>query len=263
MDQGAVAALMRTVHLISTNLDATQDSWRDHLQTVRSIICLLDFSDAVQDNALKEWQLPVITVFQRVAYADVDSGGSGVFDIADWCLRQTLTLLQTYPEEADLLARKSFRSVTYMFIDLLLVAGRNWLLRAQRPLARIHETERSSTSSGESQERTLSSGEEQKQDAKAALEAEHRLHTADYVEARGLLLPAVEYMKHAVGAAEAQNSLCGPLLATAAEAYMSLGNVSSARINEPYYHQALSYLRKASEASDYSLPTHLQQYVPC
>ena len=40
---------------------------------------------------------------------------------------------------------------------------------------------------------------------------------------------------------------------------MSLGNVSSIRINDRYFHQALAYLRLAENLPDYTLPTHLQQ----
>jgi hypothetical protein len=45
----------------------------------------------------------------------------------------------------------------------------------------------------------------------------------------------------------------------AAEAHMSMGNVTSSRINERYYQQAMAYLREATELSDYSLPAHLEQ----
>lgn len=47
----------------------------------------------------------------------------------------------------------------------------------------------------------------------AAAEAEARLHTADYVEARGILLPATEYFSKAVESAEEQGIIDGPLLA--------------------------------------------------
>jgi hypothetical protein len=42
---------------------------------------------------------------------------------------------------------------------------------------------------------------------------------------------------------------------------MSLGNVSSVRVNSGHYHQALVYLRRAAEMTDYELPLHLQQYA--
>lgn len=46
----------------------------------------------------------------------------------------------------------------------------------------------------------------------AAAEAEARLHTADYVEARGILLPATEYLSKAAESAEEQGIIDGPLL---------------------------------------------------
>lgn len=42
---------------------------------------------------------------------------------------------------------------------------------------------------------------------------------------------------------------------------MSLGNVSSTRVNGDYFHQALVFLQKASEMPGYAMPVHLQQYV--
>jgi hypothetical protein len=40
---------------------------------------------------------------------------------------------------------------------------------------------------------------------------------------------------------------------------MSIGNVTSTRVNERYYSQAMTYLREAAEVSGYSLPAHLAQ----
>lgn len=48
----------------------------------------------------------------------------------------------------------------------------------------------------------------------------------------------------------------------AAEAHMSLGNVTSSRIHDRYFQQAIAYLRQAAAMADYTLPTHQQQYVP-
>lgn len=122
----------------------------------------------------------------------------------------------------------------------------------------------------------MNRNEEEVLHARAAAEAEARLHTADYVEARGILLPATEYMAEAVEAATAQGVISGDLLATvslihsrshsmltilsqAAEAYMSLGNVSYPRTNTRYFREALLYLRRAAELPGYRLPAWLQQ----
>jgi hypothetical protein len=57
-----------------------------------------------------------------------------------------------------------------------------------------------------------SNSESERQAARAAVEAEERLHTADYVVARGLLLPATEYLGRAGDTALAQGNQTGGLL---------------------------------------------------
>lgn len=64
------------------------------------------------------------------------------------------------------------------------------------------------------------------------------------------------------------NSKCEDLFYTdetpankTAEAFMSLGNVSSPRNNERHFHRALRLLRAAAATPDYSLNRYLQQYV--
>jgi hypothetical protein len=49
--------------------------------------------------------------------------------------------------------------------------------------------------------------------ARAASEANSRRHTADYVEARGTLIPATEYLASAVSVADRQGISDGRLLA--------------------------------------------------
>lgn len=61
--------------------------------------------------------------------------------------------------------------------------------------------------------------------ARAAAEADARIHTADYVEARGILLPATEYFSRAVGVAQARNALSGRLLALVSTLLMVLQRV--------------------------------------
>jgi hypothetical protein len=81
MDAKATEALIYTVRLISATLDAAPDSWRDHLQAVRNITASLELSDSTPDGLRRQWQVPLIQVFQRVAFADADNGG--VLDIAN------------------------------------------------------------------------------------------------------------------------------------------------------------------------------------
>ncbi|KAH7372264.1 hypothetical protein BKA66DRAFT_572386 [Pyrenochaeta sp. MPI-SDFR-AT-0127] len=240
MNDQMVHNLMSTVDLVNATLDAAPHSWQDQLQAIRSTTTSLDLLDTSPNEARRRWQLPLISVFQRVAFADADNGF--VQDVADWCLRQGLVLLQVYPEDADI-------------SELI---GRNWLLRAQKALANIARAERGSASSEGS---TYSQIERQTSGTTAVAEAEARLHTADYVEARGLLSPATEYLQRAVHAAKTQGRVTGSLLSTAAEAHMSLGNVTSFKFNDRYFQQALAYLRAAADLPDYSLPPHLNQYL--
>lgn len=109
MDEHMIRTLMSTVDLIATTLQVNPDSWRDQVQAIRNITTSLEILDLTPDEARKAWQLPLIRVFQRVAYADADNGG--VSDIGNWCLRQALTLLQLYPSDVNLLTCKQL-SVT-------------------------------------------------------------------------------------------------------------------------------------------------------
>jgi hypothetical protein len=103
MDENAVRSLVSTVNLISANLDARPESWREQLQAIRSTTRSLEIRDGTPEEAQKRWQIPLITVFQRVAFADADNGA--VQDVADWCLRQALALLHLYPEDVEILTR--------------------------------------------------------------------------------------------------------------------------------------------------------------
>jgi len=102
MDDEAVRSLMSTVQLISANLDARPESWREQVQAIRNTTNSLEIRDGNPEEARKQWQLPLISVFQRVAFADADNGA--VHDLADWCLRQALTLLHLYPTDVEILA---------------------------------------------------------------------------------------------------------------------------------------------------------------
>jgi len=79
------------------------------------------------------------------------------------------------------------------------------MLKVRPFLERIQREEGSSTIN--------SSSDEERDSSRTAREAEARLHTANYVEARGMLLPAADYFERAVRAAEVQGQLSGDLLA--------------------------------------------------
>lgn len=106
MDEGAVESLMSTVDLLNSSLDTVPTAWQAQLQAVRSITSSLDLLDTAPDPRRRRWQIPLITVFQRVAFADADN--AIVQDVADWCLRQSLTLLHLYAQDVDIIACKLF-----------------------------------------------------------------------------------------------------------------------------------------------------------
>ena len=98
--------------------------------------------------------------------------------------------------------------------------GQNWLMKAQPALSRIHVYDGTSSSSSGGNgpaPSTTNSGLEDEQvngQSTGTTEAELRLHTSDYVEARGILLPATDFLSQAVTAAESQGCITGDLLAT-------------------------------------------------
>ncbi|EDU50980.1 hypothetical protein A1F94_007216 [Pyrenophora tritici-repentis] len=220
MDIQMTQTLMATVELMNTTLDTAPDSWRDHLQAIRTTTDDFELADTTPDEERRRWQIPLISVFQRVAFADADNGP--IPDIADWCLRQLLTLLHVYPSDVEILDCKSQLHLNESSLTFTVI-GRNWLLRAQQPLASIAQAENDSSSGDPSTfgepdaiTRTIS-------------ETERRLYDADYVEARRLLVQAADYLKRAVDAALAEARLTETLLSTAAKAFRSLDNVMSAR----------------------------------
>jgi hypothetical protein len=101
MDDNAVRNLMYSINLIATNLNTRPESWREQLQAVRYTTSSHEFTDTVPSESRKQWQVPMVDVFQRVAFADADNGA--IQDVADWCLRQLLTLYRLYPQDVTIL----------------------------------------------------------------------------------------------------------------------------------------------------------------
>jgi|SRR5579871_314188 len=102
--------------------------------------------------------------------------------------------------------------------------GRWWLSKAQPSLARISAEESSSSSSSAGTTRRPNSDptnvtrtEEVQRSSRRTRDqdAETRLHSEEYVEARGLLLPATEYLTRAVDEGDRQGITDGSLFVTA------------------------------------------------
>jgi len=109
------------------------------------------------------------------------------------------------------------------------------------------------------------------------------VQTADYVEARAILQPAVDFFARAVEIARIKGCLTGKLLekvpfllhptdisihgidlqrpyAQRAEALMSLGNVSPMSVGRVHFRDAVQALQVAVSIG-HSLPRHLQRYA--
>lgn len=106
----------------------------------------------------------------------------------------------------------------YDFGSCSIGLGQNWLARSQAALSRIHRQEGGSSSGSSGRPLSTndrigySSSEEAREADRANVEADARAHTADYVEARGMLIPAVDFLSRAVEITEADGTLTGDLL---------------------------------------------------
>jgi len=247
-DEIGIDSIRTNIQRIRDFLDTQGPGLEGYLASARRVIRRLDTTSFFQQANRSGEQVLVVDTLQNLAYFDPDSGGTQ--DIAQWCVTRWLLTLQLNPDS----------------VGALRGLGQAWLFRAQRSLARIHHDDGSSSSGGStgfagSASHRYTSSDEERDAARATREADARLHTADYVEARGLLLPSTEYFVRAVEVADSRREVTGELLALAAEAFMSLGNVSYSSVNEGYFRQALIFLRRASQIPGYTLSTHLHHYL--
>jgi hypothetical protein len=225
------------------------------LSIARSMIARMTSLSLPSSLEQFEEQLQIVSRLQNLAYHDNNQGG--VEDIASWCLRAYLQLLAQGHEDSS---------------EVLAGIGRGWLLRVQTTLARIHRYDGSS-SSGTSSDRpssvansteragSFTASEDAREFARQTIEANTRAGGPDYVEARGMLLPATEYLQRSVEAAERSGDLEGSLLSLAAEAFLALGNVSYSHHSEHYFQMAVRYLQTANRDPDYRLSPYLQSYL--
>ncbi|KAF7502651.1 hypothetical protein GJ744_005405 [Endocarpon pusillum] len=245
-DSQSLAIIVRELRRFNPDTEPSADQLDQRITSARSIIRFVDQTSLLRSTTYVQDQVLIISLLQDLAYHDPDSGA--IFDIAQWCVRHWLRLLQQYPED----------------VGVLQGLGQSWLLRSQSSLARIQREEESPSSDSYcSQARSTynDSWDEAAEITRANAEANSWRHMANYVEARGTLVPATEYLTRAVNVAERNGVLRGQLLALAAEAYMSLGNVAYAPANEQYFRKALAYLRRASQIPGYTLSPYLRRYL--
>ncbi|KAI1626058.1 hypothetical protein EDD37DRAFT_329510 [Exophiala viscosa] len=241
---GAIRDVRRISDSTSTDL-----SWEQRILIGRAAIGTFEATGFMRLPNHRDDRIFVVNSLQRLAYHEAD--GNSVADIAQWCMEQWLSLLQRSSED----------------LDALRGVGQAWLARSQIALARIHRVEGSSSSGSSgrphsmSERMSYSSAEEARDAERAIMEADARAHTADYVEARGMLIPAVDYFVRAVELADRDGGTTGELLSEAAEINMSLGNVEYSQNQEQYFTRAIRYLRRASQIQEFRLSPYLQSYL--
>ncbi|KAF7859544.1 hypothetical protein EAF04_008625 [Stromatinia cepivora] len=224
--EGSPEDMVEQVKSIITLLDEVVSS-RPHecetyIPSARSAVTALEHIRFFRDPARFAEQVWIIRGLQSFAFYDADNGS--VIDIAEFCQNAWLRVLRNYPEN----------------VDVLTGLGRNWLQRSQATLARIHYEEGNDIT---------------------APPNDPRRQGPLYVEARGYLQPAVDFFTRAIRVADGLGSTSGDLLASAAESYMSLGNVSASPADERAFTQAIRYLRRAETTQGYQLSIYLQQYL--
>lgn len=184
-------------------------SARDELlNNGRRIIASIDSMPTVLEPQIEQKQLDLIEAVQRLAYYDPDSGG--VKDIAEWCMQKWLSILQRDPEHWQVLKGNTSLPLEISSVPVSTHSGPRaglghaWLLKSQVSLAKIHTKE-------ESVPPTMDWPRPHSRD-RHVMDDDNVLNGADYVEARGTLLPSTEYFARAVRAAEKKNELTGDLL---------------------------------------------------
>ncbi|KAL7272078.1 hypothetical protein RUND412_005129 [Rhizina undulata] len=212
---------------IRVALSSSPTHWTSYTSSMRTCISQADQSRIMYNNHRLEERIWIINEVQSFAYFISDNGG--LIEFASWCEREWNRVLGSDPYH----------------VGALKGLGQAWLSKAQYWLAKIHREEGSPSTSDEDDDGI----------------AERRRHTADYVEARATLLPAVDFSARAVQSAQNQCCLTGELLALRAEACMSLGNVSPYKSAQQYFRDALLALRAAESITGYRLPSHLLQYL--
>lgn len=176
----------------------------------RSIISFLDQNYLLHRAGSPPEQVLIISKLQDVAYHDAETGG--IQDIAQWCNRQWLRLLQQYPASSIVLQSKSLQARQLRPMLNQTELGHSWLLRSQFWLARIQVEEGSGGSSGSGIPVHPPPTADEIGSTHSAADLNFGRYGPDYVEARGTLVPATEYFDRAVNAAHAESRLSGQLL---------------------------------------------------
>jgi hypothetical protein len=92
------------VQHIITSIQNDPGNWRDLLPHARSLVAFLDISTSGFSSFTGEQKLWILDTLQRLAFAEPDTGA--ISDVANWCLRQTLVIVDEVPEDTVALRRE-------------------------------------------------------------------------------------------------------------------------------------------------------------
>ena len=213
-----LATARSSVAEIYETLGTNSSAWQFSLPMARGAMSALDVTMYMRRKDELEDQIWFINGIQKLAYHEPEAGA--VSDISEWCLGSWLVVLQNHPENVEVLKGVMAKIwIAAPLVDCIPGMGQNWLLKAQAALARIQQHDVSSSSSGASTNRSitlplleLARSEDEQEVNRQAAEAEARLGLPDYLEARGMLIPATEHFANAVESARRQDTVSGELL---------------------------------------------------
>lgn len=98
-----------TVREIDQMLIVNPNNWQNHLNDARNILNDIESSGFINETARTTDQIWVINIIQRLAFSEPDTGSPR--DIAEWCLRQWLSILHTRPQNVPALKGKCIIAV--------------------------------------------------------------------------------------------------------------------------------------------------------
>jgi hypothetical protein len=104
---GANDVRMSVGHM-QTTLDAQPQDWQSLVPLARGLITFMDANILPDDEYGIDDIVAMITTIQKVAFAEQDAGG--IADLANWCLRQGVDVLQKRPDNVVVLQRRYYRS---------------------------------------------------------------------------------------------------------------------------------------------------------
>jgi hypothetical protein len=105
LDSQRLATVIRELQRFDPDLGSSGNQLGQQITLARSIIRFLDETFLLQRAARLSDQVFIISRLQDLAYHEPDSGA--IADIANWCVRQWLRLLQQHTEDVGVMQGRS------------------------------------------------------------------------------------------------------------------------------------------------------------